>query len=133
MTGISSTSTVGEFVELNAQDDVISSPRYNEDIAPTKMRQRTWQTRHVAALWVGMAICVPTYTLGGVLTSYFGLSVSEALWAIFLANVIILIPLILNAHPGTKYGIPFPVLLRSSFGIVGSNVPCLVRALIACG
>ena len=111
----------------------MSSPRFNKDIAPTKMSQRTWQTKHIAALWVGMAICVPTYTLGGVLTSYFGLSVIEALWAIFLANVIILIPLILNAHPGTKYGIPFPVLLRSSFGIIGSNVPCLIRALIACG
>jgi len=112
---------------------VLSSPRFNDDIAPTKLTQRTWETKHIAALWVGMAICVPTYTLGGVLTSYFGLSVSEALWAIVLANVIILVPLILNAHPGTKYGIPFPVLLRSSFGIIGSNVPCLIRALIACG
>lgn len=124
---------VGEFVELDAREDVVSSSRYNEDIAPTSVSQRTWQTKHIAALWVGMAICVPTYTLGGVLTAYFGLSVSEALWAIFLANVIVLIPLILNAHPGTKYGIPFPVVLRSSFGIIGSNVPCLIRALIACG
>ena len=111
----------------------MSSPRYNKDIAPTKLHQRTWQTRHIAALWVGMAICVPTYTLGGVLTAYFGLSVSEALWAIFVANVIVLIPLVLNAHPGTKYGIPFPVVLRSSFGIIGSNIPCLIRAIIACG
>ena len=124
---------VGEFIELKAQADVTSSPRYNEDIAPTRVSQRTWKTRHIASLWVGMAICVPTYTLGGVLTAYFGLSVSEALWAIFLANVIVLIPLILNAYPGTKYGIPFPVVLRSSFGIIGSNVPCLIRALIACG
>jgi NCS1 family nucleobase:cation symporter-1 len=133
MTTKSSTLAVGEFVELNAEEDVTSSLRYNEDIAPTSVSQRTWKTGHIAALWVGMAICVPTYTLGGVLTAYFGLSVSEALWAIFLANVIVLIPLILNAHPGTKYGIPFPVVLRSSFGIIGSNVPCLIRALIACG
>ena len=118
---------------MDPRDDVLSSPSFNDDIAPTKLTQRTWETKLIAALWVGMAICVPTYTLGGVLTSYFGLSVSEALWAIFLANVIILVPLILNAHPGTKYGIPFPVLLRSSFGIIGSNVPCLIRALIACG
>ena len=129
----SSVKTVGEFVELSAGDDVISSSRYNEDIAPTRVEQRTWKTRHIASLWVGMAICVPTYTLGGVLTAYFGLSVGEALWAIFLANVIVLIPLVLNAYPGTKYGIPFPVVLRSSFGIIGSNVPCLIRALIACG
>ena len=67
----SSIETVGEFVELKAGDDVISSSRYNEDIAPTRVDQRTWKTRHIASLWVGMAICVPTYTLGGVLTAYF--------------------------------------------------------------
>ena len=129
----STTVEVGEYIELNAQQDVTSSSRYNQDIAPTRVDQRTWKTGHIAALWIGMSICVPTYTLGGVLTAYFGLSVGEALWAIFLANVIVLIPLILNAYPGTKYGIPFPVVLRSSFGIIGSNVPCLIRALIACG
>ncbi len=133
MASESTVNQVGEFVEINAGKDVISSPRYNKDIAPTKLSQRTWKTRHIAALWVGMAICVPTYTLGGVLTAYFGLSVSEALWAIFVANVIVLIPLVLNAYPGTKYGIPFPVVLRSSFGIIGSNIPCLIRAIIACG
>ena len=124
---------VGDFVELDAGTDVTGSPRYNEDIAPTRASQRTWNHWHIAALWIGMSICVPTYTLGGVLTAYFGLSVVEALWTILVANVVILIPLTLNAFPGTKYGIPFPVLLRSSFGIVGSNVPALIRALIACG
>jgi NCS1 family nucleobase:cation symporter-1 len=124
---------VGEFYELEVGDDVAASPRFNTDIAPTKVSQRTWNEWHVAALWVGMAICVPTYTLGGVLTTYFGLSVREALWAVFIANVIVLIPLILNAFAGTKFGIPFPVMLRSAFGIVGSNVPALVRALVACG
>jgi NCS1 family nucleobase:cation symporter-1 len=129
----SRTIQVGEFVELEAGQDVIDSPLYNEDIAPAKIEERNWNTWNVAALWVGMAICVPTYTLGGVLTAYFGLSVVEALLAIFLANVIVLIPLTLNAFPGTKYGIPFPVLLRSSFGLIGSNVPALIRALISCG
>src|SRR5262245_34683431 len=124
---------VGEFYELEVGEDVAGSPRFNEDIAPTKITQRTWNTWHIAALWVGMSICVPTYTLGGVLTTYFGLSVGEALWCIFLANVIVLIPLILNAFGGTKFGIPFPVMLRASFGIVGSNVPAMVRALVACG
>ena len=80
-----------------------------------------------------MAICVPTYTLGGVLTAYFGLSVSEALWTILVANFIVLIPLTLNAFPGTRYGIPCPVVLRASFGIIGSNVPSLIRAIVACG
>lgn len=124
---------VGEFFELEVGEDLRASSRYNDDIAPTKVGQRTWNRWHIAALWVGMSICVPTYTLGGVLTAYFGLSVSEALWTIFLANVIILVPLTLNAFAGTKYGIPFPVVLRSSFGIVGSNVPALIRALVACG
>ncbi|EXF93756.1 nitrate reductase [Pseudomonas fluorescens HK44] len=120
-------------VELEAGSDVLDSPRYNDDIAPTKVHQRTWNQWHIAALWVGMSICVPTYTLGGVLTGYFGLSVGEALLVILLANIIVLIPLTLNAFAGTKYGIPFPVLLRSSFGILGSNLPCLIRAVVACG
>ena len=124
---------VGEFFELEAGQDLLDSPRYNEDIAPTKVGQRTWNRWNVASLWVGMAICVPTYTLGGVLTAYFGLSVTEALWTIFIANIVVLIPLTLNAYPGTRYGIPCPVVLRSSFGIVGSNVPALIRALVACG
>ena len=124
---------LGGFYELDAGADVTNSPRYNADIAPTRVGQRNWNHWHIAALWVGMAICVPTYMLGGVLTAYFGLSVVEALWTILIANVVILIPLTLNAFPGTKYGIPFPVVLRSSFGIVGSNVPALIRALVACG
>ena len=125
--------TVGEHIELVVGEDIANSPRYNEDIAPTRAEQRTWSRWNVASLWVGMAICVPTYTLGGVLTAYFGLSVTEALWTIFAANIVVLIPLTLNAFPGTRYGIPCPVVLRSSFGIIGSNVPALVRAIVACG
>ena len=125
--------TVGEHVELVLGEDIANSPRFNEDIAPTRAEQRTWSRWNVASLWVGMAICVPTYTLGGVLTAYFGLSVTEALWTIFIANIVVLIPLTLNAYPGTRYGIPCPVVLRASFGIIGSNVPALVRAIVACG
>ena len=124
---------VGEFFELEPGQDLLDSPRYNDDIAPTRVSERTWNQWNVASLWVGMAICVPTYMLGGVLTAYFGLSVTEALWTIFIANIIVLIPLTLNAYPGTRYGIPCPVVLRASFGIVGSNLPALIRALVACG
>jgi NCS1 family nucleobase:cation symporter-1 len=130
---VSTLRTVGEHVELDVGDDIANSPRYNEDIAPTRAAQRTWTRWNVASLWVGMAICVPTYTLGGVLTAYFGLSVSEALWTILIANVVVLIPLTLNAFPGTRYGIPCPVVMRASFGIIGSNVPSLIRAIVACG
>jgi nucleobase:cation symporter-1, NCS1 family len=124
---------VGEFLELEAGDDLTNSPRYNADIAPTRASDRTWSKWNIASLWVGMAICVPTYTLGGVLTAYFGLSVSEALWTILIANIVVLVPLTLNAFPGTRYGIPCPVVLRASFGIIGSNVPALIRAVVACG
>jgi len=130
---VSTLRTVGEHVELDVGTDLTNSPRYNDDIAPTKAAQRTWSRWNVASLWVGMAICVPTYTLGGVLTAYFGLSVSEALWTILIANIVVLIPLTLNAYPGTRYGIPCPVVMRASFGIIGSNVPSLIRALVACG
>jgi NCS1 family nucleobase:cation symporter-1 len=130
---VSTLRTVGEHIELDAGDDLRNSLRYNDDIAPTRAEQRTWSRWNVASLWVGMAICVPTYTLGGVLTAYFGLSVAEALWTILIANIIVLIPLTLNAFPGTRYGIPCPVVLRASFGIIGSNVPSLIRALVACG
>ena len=133
MRAVSEIRTVGQHIELEVGEDIASSPRYNEDIAPTRAAQRTWSRWNVAALWVGMAICVPTYTLGGVLTAYFGLSVSEALWTILIANVVVLVPLTLNAFPGTRYGIPCPVVLRASFGIIGSNVPSLIRALVACG
>ena len=132
-TAVSQLREVGEHVELDIGDDLANSPRFNQDIAPTKASQRTWSKWNVAALWVGMAICVPTYTLGGVLTAYFGLSVSEALWTILIANIVVLIPLTLNAFPGTRYGIPCPVVLRASFGIIGSNVPSLIRAIVACG
>ena len=130
---VSTLRTVGEHVELELGQDLASSPRYNDDIAPTRASQRTWSKWNVASLWVGMAICVPTYMLGGILTAGFGLSVSQALWTILVANVIVLIPLTLNAFPGTRYGIPCPVVLRASFGIIGSNVPSLIRAIVACG
>jgi len=123
----------GEFYELEVDTDLQESSAYNDDLAPTKIKDRTWNKWNIAALWVGMSICVPTYTLGGVLTAYFGLSVTEALLTILIANIILLVPLTLNAYPGTKFGIPFPVLLRSSFGIVGSNIPCLIRGFVACG
>ena len=116
--------------ELNS---IAHETAYNENLAPSDVSERTWNKWHFTALWVGMSICVPTYTLGGVLVAFFGLSAGEALFAILLANVIILVPLILNGRAGAKYGIPFPILLRSSFGVVGSNIPAILRGLIACG
>src|SRR6185503_13119614 len=94
--------------------------------------RRTWTTYNFAALWISMAHCIPTYMLAGGLIAV-GMNWWQALLTIGLGNIIVLGPILLNAHPGTKYGIPFPVLARSSFGTTGANVPAVLRALVACG
>ncbi len=104
----------------------------NDDLAPVAPGGRTWSIWSIAALWVGMAICITTYTLASSLIEQ-GMNWKEAVLTIFLGNLIVLIPMTLNAHPGTAYGIPFPVLIRASFGTLGSNIPALMRALVACG
>ena len=96
------------------------------------LSRRTWTTYNYAALWVSMAHCIPTYMLAsGLMAS--GMNWSQALVTILLGNTIVLIPILLNSHPGTKYGIPFPVFARAAYGTLGSNVPALMRALVACG
>ncbi len=112
--------------------DIASSPLFNGDLAPTPIARRTWTTYNFAALWIAMAHCIPTYILAGGLIAL-GMNWWQALFTIAVGNVIVLIPILLNAHPGTKYGIPFPVLARSSFGTIGANVPALLRAIVACG
>lgn len=106
----------------------------NEDLAPVPVSERTWSVWNFTALWVSMAACIPTYMLASSLVDdKVGMSWSQAVLTIFLANVIVLIPMILNAHAGTKYGIPFPVYCRAAFGTLGANVPALLRAFVACG
>ena len=104
----------------------------NDDIRPTTADERTWSVREMASLWVGMVVCVPTYMLAAGLISE-GMSWLQAVVTVLLGNVIVLAPMILNGHPGTKYGVPFPVLARSAFGVNGAHVPSLLRALVACG
>lgn len=104
----------------------------NADLAPTPPEARTWTMKHFAALWVGMAVCIPTYTMAAGLIDQ-GMSWGEALFCVGLGNVIVLGPMLLNAHAGTRYGIPFPVFARASFGVLGANVPAVLRALVACG
>ena len=105
---------------------------FNRDLAPAGAAERTWGTWHFAALWVGVSVCIPTYTLAaGMITQ--GMTWWQALITVTLGNVIVLVPIVLNAHAGTRYGIPFPVLLRSSFGVWGANIPALMRAIVACG
>lgn len=104
----------------------------NEDLAPVPPEQRTWSLWNIAALWIGMAVCIPTYMMAAGLINQ-GMTITQALVTITLANVIVLVPMTLNAHAGTKYGIPFPVLLRASFGVLGANIPAVMRGLVACG
>jgi NCS1 family nucleobase:cation symporter-1 len=115
-----------------AEAAVADSPYSNPDLAPTTPERRTWGTYNIAALWVGMSIVITTYTLASGLISA-GMSWWQGLLTVSLGNLIVLIPMLLNAHPGTKFGIPFPVLVRSSFGIRGANVAAMARALVACG
>ena len=105
---------------------------YNQDLAPVPAAKRTWGTYNYASLWVAMSVCIPTYMLASGLIAG-GMSWLQAIGTILLGNIIVLIPMILNSHAGTKYGIPFPVLVRSSFGVRGANVPAVLRALVACG
>ncbi len=124
------TDAQGEFHEL--EQDVSSSPYFNEDLAPTSRKARTWSLWNIAALWIGMSVCVPTYMLAASLIAG-GMTWWQAVGTVLLGNLVVLVPMIANAHAGTKFGIPFPVFLRASFGIRGSNVPALMRALVACG
>jgi len=121
-------------VELRpeALAEISQSSFYNEDLAPVPVSRRNWTTYNYAALWISMAHCIPTYMLSSGLISA-GMNWWQALFTILLGNTIVLVPILLNSHPGTKYGIPFPVFARAAYGTLGSNVPALMRALVACG
>ena len=125
-----STSSSHDFVTTN--EDLSGSPLWNEDLAPTPLEKRTWSTYHIAALWIGMSVVITTYTLASGLMGQ-GMTWWQAMLTILLGNTIVLIPMILNAHAGTKYGISFPVLCRAAFGTRGANVPAVLRAIVACG
>ncbi|MCX5789767.1 MAG: NCS1 family nucleobase:cation symporter-1 [Elusimicrobia bacterium] len=113
-------------------EDVSSSPHWNRDIAPSRLADRRWGLKDIAALWISMSACIPTYMLASGLIAE-GMNWYQAVLTIFLGNAIVLVPMILNAHAGTKYGIPFPVYCRPSFGVLGANIPALLRAFVACG
>lgn len=109
-----------------------SSDLYSEDLAPIPAEKRSWNTWNYVALWISMSLCIPTYMLASSLIEG-GMNWWQAILTIFLGNTIVLIPMILNGHAGAKYGIPFPVFARASFGVKGANVPALLRAIVACG
>ncbi|MBK8172676.1 MAG: NCS1 family nucleobase:cation symporter-1 [Sandaracinaceae bacterium] len=112
--------------------DIATSPLFSGDLAPVPLARRNWTTYNFAALWVSMAHCIPTYMMAGGLIAQ-GMNWWQALLTIAVGNIIVLVPILLNAHPGTKYGLPFPVLARASFGTAGANIPAVLRAIVACG
>lgn len=110
----------------------VSNNLSNEDLRPTTAAQRTWRWYHFASLWVGMVMCIPAYTLAASLIES-GMSWAQAVTTVFLGNLIVLMPMLLIGHAGAKYGIPYAVMARASFGTSGAKLPALLRALVACG
>jgi len=119
-------------VTAEAVAEIAGSPYSSHDLAPVPLAERRWGVRDLAVLWVSMSACVTTYTLASGLIDL-GMDWRQAVVTIFLGNCVVLVPMILNAHAGTKYGISFPVYCRASFGLRGANIPALVRAAVACG
>ncbi|WML36108.1 NCS1 family nucleobase:cation symporter-1 [Clostridium sp. OS1-26] len=115
-----------------AVESIRNSRYYNDDLAATKVKQRTWTTYNITALWISMCLCIPTYMMAAGIMSA-GLTWWQALINIALGNLIVLIPMQLNSHAGTKYGIPYPVFARLSFGVWGSNIAAMARAIVGAG
>jgi len=117
---------------MSADQVVSQGALYNEDLAPTPPERRTWAWYHFAALWIGMVMCIPSYTISAGLIDQ-GMSPWQAVTTVLLGNAIVLVPMLMIGHAGAKYGIPYAVLVRSSFGTIGARVPALLRAIVACG
>jgi nucleobase:cation symporter-1, NCS1 family len=114
------------------KDEVADSPFFGSDLAPTSIESRTWGFRDMAVLWISMSACIPTYTLASSMLDQ-GMDWKQAILTILVGNLIVLVPLMLNAHAGTKYGINFPIFCRGAFGLLGANIPAMLRAMVACG
>jgi nucleobase:cation symporter-1, NCS1 family len=124
--------SIAPSTDITARQSAASSWLWNKDLAPIPRDQRTWGTYNYAALWIAMSVNIPTYMLASAMIAG-GMNWKQAIFTVFWGNVIVLIPMLLNAHAGAEYGIPFPVFARSSFGVLGANVPAVLRALVACG
>src|SRR5947209_7693425 len=118
--------------DVDVDIEIEQSHLSNADLAPVPGDRRKWRVGSFAALWISMSACIPTYMLASSLIGG-GMNWWQAIFTIFLGNLIVVIPMILNAHAGTRYGIPFPVFCRASFGTRGANIPALMRAFVACG
>jgi len=111
---------------------VVDPSLSNSDLRPTTPAQRTWTMYNYIALWFSMSMEITTYQLASSLIAN-GMDWKQALGTVLLGNLIVLVPMLLNAHAGAKYGIPFPVFIRAPFGVRGANLPAILRAIVACG
>src|SRR6185312_13810452 len=128
---LSATTSEEGLIEL-AEGVVLDDARFaNPDLTPVPVAKRRWSTYNFLALWVGMSHNIATWTLASGLVAL-GMDWKQSVLTIALANLIVLAPVILNGHAGTRYGIPFPVFARASFGLRGANLPAVIRALVAC-
>lgn len=121
-----------DIADLTLSEEAKKSPLYSEDLGPVPVEKRSWKMWDLAAIWVGMAVCIPTYLLASYMIKS-GLNWVEAMLIIALGNIIVTIPMVLNGHAGVKYGIPFPVVGRASFGTKGIHIASIVRGIVACG
>src|SRR5215475_9042505 len=121
-----------ESVLASESSAIRDSVLYNPDLAAVETARRTWTTYSYAALWISMSVNIPTYMLASGMIAG-GMNWKQALFTVFLGNLLVLIPMLLNAHAGAQFGIPFPIFARASFGVLGANVPAILRALVACG
>lgn len=108
------------------------SQLYNKDLAPTPARLRNWGLYSFLAFWVGISVVIPSWSLANI-GLVFGFDPLTSILVVILGNAIVTIPLLLNSHVGAKYGIPFPVFVRASFGTYGANIAAMLRAIVACG
>jgi len=132
MTESKRSNATGAHLGVLDAETIRSSSLYNADLAPVPAERRSWSTYNYAALWIAMSVNIPTYMLASGMIAG-GMNWRQAIFTVFLGNVLVLAPMLLNAHAGARYGIPFPVFARASFGVLGANVPAILRALVACG
>jgi len=133
VTNVANSVPISTALDIAAMESSLKEKTYwSDDLAPVPLSARRWGLRDMIALWVALSACIPTYMLASSLIEE-GMNWWQAVLTIFLGNLVVLLPMILNSHAGTKYGIPFPVFCRAAFGLRGANVPALLRALVACG
>ncbi|PSU30541.1 allantoin transporter [Photobacterium lutimaris] len=110
--------------------DEYRSRGYNSDLLPKPTEKRTWRALNYFTLWQGSVHNVPNYVAVG---GFFmlGLSTAGIMAAILLSGAVIALAMILNGAPGSKYGIPFSMLLRASYGVKGALFPGVLRGGIA--